>query len=191
MENEPIAFLKMGYELGKRRHQSLFAYWTAKQAEKAGEMIAAREQEKLLLTDKIKILLVAHPYNIYDKYVGEPVLNTMRDLDVVPILGCDADKKAAIAHSHVLSETLPWVFSKELIGSIALYREKIDGIILMSTFPCGPDSLVNEIVIRRIKDKPILNLLLDGQDGTAGLETRIESFVDIIKFKREKEVGRH
>ncbi len=59
----------------------------------------------------------------------------------------------------------------------------------MSTFPCGPDSLVNEVVIRKIKDKPILNLILDGQEGTAGLETRLESFVDIIKFKRKDEVG--
>ncbi len=191
MENEPIAFVKMGYELGKKRQRSLFAYWSAKQAEKAGEMIAAKEQEKLLESDKIKILIIAHPYNIYDKYVGEPVLNIMKSMDVVPILGCEVDKRTALSSSHDLSETLPWMFSKELLGSIALYRDRVDGIILMSTFPCGPDSLVNEIVIRRIKGKPILNLLLDGQEGTAGLETRLESFIDIIKFKREKEFERN
>ena len=191
MENEPIAFVKMGYELGNKRQRSLFAYWNAKQAEKAAEMIAAKEQEKLLESEGIKILLIAHPYNVYDKYIGEPVISSMRSMDVIPILGCEADKRAALRISHELSETLPWMFSKELLGSIALYRERIDGIILMSTFPCGPDSLVNEIVIRRIKDKPILNLLLDGQEGTAGLETRLESFIDIIKFKREKEFERY
>lgn len=58
----------------------------------------------------------------------------------------------------------------------------------MSTFPCGPDSLVNEIVIRRVRDLPVLNLLIDGQEGTAGLETRLESFVDIIHFKREEDI---
>ena len=67
--------------------------------------------------------------------------------------------------------------------------ERIDGIIILSTFPCGPDSMVNEIVIRRVKDKPILNLILDGQEGTAGLETRLESFIDIIKYKRNESVG--
>ena len=41
--------------------------------------------------------------------------------------------------------------------------------------------MVNEMIIRRIKDRPILNLLLDSQDGNAGIETRLESFVDIIR----------
>ena len=29
----------------------------------------------------------------------------------------------------------------------------------------------------------LLNLVLDGQSGTAGVETRLESFIDIIRFK--------
>jgi predicted nucleotide-binding protein (sugar kinase/HSP70/actin superfamily) len=189
MENEPIAFVKMGASLGKKKRHSLFAYWTAKQAEKAGEMIAAREQEQLLDGDGIKILVVAHPYNIYDPYVGAPMLRVLSDMGATAVLACAADKKTAISRSRALSETVPWIYSRELLGAIVLYRARVDGIILMSTFPCGPDSMVNDIIIRRIKDKPILNLLLDGQEGTAGLETRLESFVDIIKFKRDEFVG--
>ena len=49
--------------------------------------------------------------------------------------------------------------------------------------PCGPDSMVNEMIIRKFKGIPILNIVLDDQDGTAGLETRLESFIDILKFK--------
>ena len=60
----------------------------------------------------------------------------------------------------------------------------------MSSFPCGPDSLVNEIILRRVKGIPILNLVLDGQEGSAGLETRLESFVDIIKIKKEDQHGK-
>ena len=59
----------------------------------------------------------------------------------------------------------------------------MDGVILLSAFPCGPDSMINELLTRRIKDVPILNLVLDAQSGTAGVETRLESFVDIIRFK--------
>ena len=33
---------------------------------------------------------------------------------------------------------------------------------------------------------PILNLVLDSQSGTAGVETRLESFIDIIRFKEGK-----
>jgi predicted nucleotide-binding protein (sugar kinase/HSP70/actin superfamily) len=121
--------------------------------------------------------------------VGEPVLRALRDMSAVPVTGCDADPKEAIAASYNLSDTVPWASSRELLGAVALLRDSVNGIILMSTFPCGPDSMVNEVLIRRVKDKPILNLILDGQEGTAGLETRIESFIDIIKFKKENGNG--
>ncbi len=186
---EPLVFVKLGRALGKNRAHSLYAYWTAKQSERAGQMIAMNEQERLLNLGGIKVLVVAHPYNIYDKYIGQPVLSALKAMDAVPVLGCAADPKKAAAASYKLSETMPWVTSRELVGAIAMWRERIDGIIILSTFPCGPDSMVNEIVIRRVKDKPILNLILDGQEGTAGLETRLESFIDIIRYKRDESVG--
>ena len=36
-----------------------------------------------------------------------------------------------------------------------------------------------------IRDPETLNLLLDSQDGNAGIETRLESFIDIIRFRKE------
>ena len=54
---------------------------------------------------------------------------------------------------------------------------------MLSVFPCGPDSMVNDMIIRKFSGTPILNIVLDDQDGTAGLETRLESFIDILKFK--------
>ena len=59
-------------------------------------------------------------------------------------------------------------------------KEKVDGIIFLSSFPCGPDSLANELALRRI-EKPTLNIIIDDIDGLAGIETRIESFIDILE----------
>ena len=75
-------------------------------------------------------------------------------------------------------------YRRELLGSIQMHKSKADGLILMSAFPCGPDSMVNEMIIRKFPDIPILNIVMDNQDGTAGLETRLESFTDILKLKR-------
>ena len=72
---------------------------------------------------------------------------------------------------------------QDLIACIDEHIDKIDGMVLMSAFPCGPDSMVDEMIIRKFRGKPILNITLDDQDGTAGLETRLESFVDILRFK--------
>ena len=84
----------------------------------------------------------------------------------------------------MVSKTLKWELSRELVGSIQMHRDKVDGLILLSAFPCGPDSMVNEMIIRKFTGLPILNIVLDNQDGTAGLETRLESFTDILKLKK-------
>ena len=60
--------------------------------------------------------------------------------------------------------------------------DKIDGVVFLSSFPCGPDSLVNELVIRRI-NKPYINLIIDDLDSLTGIETRLESFIDILEQK--------
>ena len=55
------------------------------------------------------------------------------------------------------------------------------GIILLSCFPCGPDSLTNELVKRKV-NKPLLKLILENESNT-GLITRLEAFFDIVKVK--------
>ena len=184
--NEFRAFLKMGKFLGKKKAAITRAYLIAKQNQKVNQMMDIRKQEQLLESNQLKILLVGHQYNVYDRFIGDPIIQTLKSLGVCPIIADLCDKKKAREASHEISETLPWAFNKELVGAIALYQSQVDGIILMSSFPCGPDSLVNEILIRRIKGIPILNLILDGQEGSAGLETRLESFIDIIKLKKEE-----
>lgn len=188
---EMSAFLKLGKILDKKKSQSLYAYLTAKQAEKKAHLLEMTEQERLLHENKLKILVIAHRYNICDKYIGEPILNILREQETVPIIGDIAPPKEALANYAQISETLPWVFNRELVGAIPIYKDRVDGIILMSAFPCGPDSLVNEILIRRVKDKPILNLMIDGQEGKAGMETRLESFIDIIRYKKDDRHGRN
>ena len=59
-------------------------------------------------------------------------------------------------------------------------------LFFLTAFPCGPDSLTNELVIRKI-DIPYLQLIQDDLDGVAGMETRLESFLDIIERKKVHE----
>lgn len=185
LEAEVAAFLRMGKALGKKRAQVMLAYWNAKQTYKADRMVSLREQKKLLVSDKLKILVISHMYNANDMFVGKPIFSIIEQLGAVPIKGNIIDEKTAIRKAEELSQTLPWIYNRELLGAIAEYRKDVDGIILMSSFPCGPDSMVNEIIVRRVKDIPILNLILDGQDALAGMETRLESFIDIIEFRKK------
>ena len=67
-----------------------------------------------------------------------------------------------------------------MIGAYEICKDKIDGIVLISTFPCGLDSLANELLILKLK-MPYLNIIIDDINGDAGIETRVESFIDILK----------
>lgn len=184
-ETEFKSFMKMGKILKKSKFETVRAYFMAKQSEKMMYEMALEKQELLLnREDKLKILLVAHAYNIYDKYVGDPVISYLEELDCIPIIAEIVERESAVKKAKEVSPTLQWNYNQELMGAIELYKDKVDGIILMTSFPCGPDSLVNEMIIRKTKDKPIINLILDEQEGTAGRETRIESFIDIIRLKK-------
>ena len=115
---------------------------------------------------------------------GEDLDDYLKEMEVTPIRADVVDRKEALKQSVKVSKTLKWELSRELMGSIQMHRDKVDGLILLSAFPCGPDSMVNEMIIRKFTGLPILNIVLDNQDGTAGLETRLESFTDILKLKK-------
>ena len=80
------------------------------------------------------------------------------------------------------ADGLYWKYSKDVISSIVKCIDKIDGIIFLSSFPCGLDSLVNELVLRKL-EKPYINIIIDDIESLGGIETRIESFIDIISIK--------
>lgn len=129
--------------------------------------------------DGKKILLVSHPYNTYDSTIGKCVTEFLNNVGCIVIYSDLFDKKLCMERSLNLCSGLYWKYSREIVGSIDLCIDSIDGIIFLSTFPCGLDSLVNELIIRKI-NKKCLNLVIDDMDAFAGIETRLESFVDIV-----------
>ena len=133
-----------------------------------------------LKSDNIKVLIVAHPYNLYDEYIGKPIIKLLENENVSIIYSNLFNSEKTRKLSKKLSKNLYFKYNKENIGAIEVCKDKIDGIIFLTTFPCGPDSIANELVIRKIK-LPYLNLIIDDMDGLTGFETRIESFIDIIK----------
>lgn len=180
---EEAAFLTLGQSLGFPPKDVKKAYAAAKKQEQQVWKAKLRAQDQLYRAQGLKILLVGHSYILDDPFVGKVIIDALKQADVVPIRADIVDRNAALKASPKLSPTCKWEYSRELVGSIALHRDQVDGIILLSAFPCGPDAMVNELLVRRLKGIPVLNMVLDGQSGTAGVETRLESFVDIIRFK--------
>lgn len=184
LSGEFLSLMKLGHKLTKNPFLLLKSYILAKKEEKKYKKKRQLSQAKTLASMKPKILIISHPYNIYDNYIGTPIIKKLQELGIDIIYADKLDQKTAKVYAHTLSPTLYWTYSKELIGSIEYYKYSVDGILFLTSFPCGPDSLVNELMLRKITDIPMTNILIDEQTATAGLETRLESFVDIIKERR-------
>ena len=176
---EIFEFINLGNKLGKKRIESLKAYRKAKKQFKEYNQKRFENQKSIIKTSKNKkILLLGHHYNLYDNVIGKPVVKILKKYNIDPIYSDIFISKKD--RSENISTTLYWNSNKELINSLLYYKNKVDGIIILTSFPCGNDCLVNELIMRKVKDIPIINIVIDELNSETGLITRLESFIDII-----------
>ncbi len=183
-QSEEHAFLSLARELGCSVKAGRRAYAAAVKADEQRSRELLKKQEELYREPGMKILLAGHGYILSDPYIGRPIQDYLEGAGVVPIRADICDRRDTLRESARFSPTCRWVMSREIVGGILLQKKYADGIILVSAFPCGPDSMTNELLTRKIRDIPILNLVVDAQSGITGVETRLESFTDIIRFRQ-------
>ena len=82
-----------------------------------------------------------------------------------------------------ISKTNYFKYSKEILGSINIARKYVDGIVFLSSFPCSLDAISNELAILKC-DLPCINIIIDDINSITGIDSRIESFCDIIERKK-------
>ena len=181
---EEDALVELGKSLGASAKAAKKAYKTAKKAELSHHKERVQRYEQQYKKTDMKVLIAAHSYVAEDPYMGRMVSDYLKKAGVVPVRADMVDREAALKHSREISPTCKWEISREILGGVAIHQNDVDGIILLSAFPCGPDAMVNELIVRRVKGVPMLELVLDSQSGTAGVETRLESFIDIIRFQK-------
>ena len=180
---ELFGFIKMGLKLNRNIFRIIYAYIIGKVKEYKYNKTLILKQDKVMRSNKLKVLIVSHPYIVYDKYLSSNIINYLKDEDIDILYSDRMNRKESIYYAEEESSTLYFLYSKENIGSAFYYKDLVDGIIFLSSFPCGVDSLVNELVIRKIDNVPCINIILDDSTSTGGLYTRLESFVDIIKAR--------
>lgn len=182
--NEEEAFAEMGRRLGLDRRSVAKAYRSARKEDQNAWKARVRAEEEKYRQDGIRILIAGHSYVYSDPYFGEMIEKALKKLGTIPIRADLVNRKKALEQSDRVSPTCKWEMNREILGSVALHQENIDGIVIVSAFPCGPDAMVDDLLTRKVKNVPVLNMVLDSQSGVAGVETRLESFVDILRFRR-------
>jgi len=75
----------------------------------------------------------------------------------------------------------------ESVGEKVLHaREGYDGIIHVAPFTCMPEIVAQNIMPSTKEDIPVLTVLCDEQMAKPGMITRLEAFVDLLKFRRKR-----
>ncbi len=179
-KSEKNAFIEMGLYLGFSYNKTLNAYKNAKEKEAKVKNNLILKQTNILTNDKKKILIVGHPYNVYDPLIGKPITDILEKNDIEIVYADIYDDKEIDKDTKDISEDIYFTFNKELMGAVNKYKDNVNGIIMLSSFPCGPDSLTNELILRKVKNIPIINIVVDEANSETGLLTRLESFIDII-----------
>lgn len=140
----------------------------------------------------ISVALVSHAYNIYDERISMNVFDKLNDMDVKVYTSINLTKEQMDEGISTLDSTLYWANEHEMTGCAGHYLKdnKIDGIITLTAFGCGPDSLMIERITRKSKlySKPLLNLTIDEHTGEAGFITRLEAFVDMLYRKKRASI---
>lgn len=181
---EEKVYLKLGETLGRSKKETKRAYSQARKRQEAWLKAKEKKQLAKLESGKSKVLLAGHPYVLHDAYMGGELARILEKLGAEALYTDYVNRGSALKRSYDFSKVMPWIVNREIAGAAFLMEKKVDGIILVSAYPCGPDALVNDMLVRRLKEVPVLNLTLDAQSGTAGVETRIESFIDIIRYQK-------
>ncbi len=160
--------------------------------EEAIDILFANGEKKPSLTrPDLQIAVVGYPYAIYDDYINGRILSLLEKENVRVYTQDMLSDKIMNRQARNLPKSMFWYFSNRAVyGALHFMQQKnIDGIIHITAFACGPDSIVDrllEIEARRHGQMPYLSIAVDEHTGDAGVRTRVEAFLDMLRFRREK-----
>jgi predicted nucleotide-binding protein (sugar kinase/HSP70/actin superfamily) len=131
------------------------------------------------------VLLVGHPYNLYDYFVNANLVSHLKKLGVTPLM-IDWVK---VTRARDQDFFFHWDFAAEMLDQVdEAIEQGIAGGLQLSTFNCGCDSVLKEFVEKKFKQVRLsyMPLIIDEHTAIAGIKTRLEAFVDTLQPLRGK-----
>jgi predicted nucleotide-binding protein (sugar kinase/HSP70/actin superfamily) len=181
---EPL--IKTAIQMGARRKAASAAFETAlkRQMECTAEMRAIGKEviEELEADpDRTAVVLFARSYNgfVEEAHMGIPHKLASRGILVIPFDFLLFNNGKSKRHMY-------WGMGQRILNAAKFVKRhpQLFGTFI-TNFSCGPDSFVIGYFRDIMGRKPSLTLELDNHTADAGLETRIEAFLDIVSAYRK------
>ncbi len=130
--------------------------------------------------DKIAVVLFGRPYNAFTEKANMSIPRkfSSRGIEVIPYDFLDFENEEFDAFMH-------WAMGETVLkGAQVIKKHPQLFATFITNFSCGPDSFLVELFRDEMEGKPSLTLELDSHSADAGINTRIEAFLDVVNFYR-------
>jgi predicted CoA-substrate-specific enzyme activase len=189
-ENGEKVFVETGMKLGFTKERSLEAFHDGLDAQRAYEK-ETKEIGKRILSelendkDMILIVLFGRVYNAYSGYAnkGIPKKFSSRNYRIIPYDMLPYEDETL--HEDY-RDYMHWESGQRILKSAEIVKRhpRMFGVYI-TNFLCAPDSFLVPYFRRIMGTKPSLTLELDAHTADAGINTRIDAFIDIVNNFKE------
>jgi predicted nucleotide-binding protein (sugar kinase/HSP70/actin superfamily) len=186
LKDAKAPLIQTAVEMGLKRKTAEVAFAKALQEQNdcLAEMKAIGQKALAQLVtdpDKFAVVIFSRPYNGYadEAHMGIPHKFASRGILVIPLDFLNIDEERSKRHMY-------WGMGKIMMkaGRFVERHPQLFGTYI-TNFSCGPDSFVVGYFREIMGRKPSLTLELDSHTADAGLETRVEAFLDIVHAYRQ------
>ena len=185
-DQEENKFIDVAKRLGiedENKIKNAFQYALKMQDDYQNELFAMGEEFTKFLKqnpEEMAIVLVGRPYSSFTELAnkGIPKKFASRGVYVVPFDMFDY-------RGQIVEDNQYWEGGKKILKTAQIIKSNPQLFATyISNFSCGPDSMLLTTFRSIMGTKPSLTLELDGHTADAGINTRIDAALDIIKNYR-------
>lgn len=172
------------------------------------EINAARKECRQLLKNipqdptrrPLKVGIIGEIYVMLEPFINLEVEKTLGEMGAIThrsIYLAQYTQTDVLAHGAEDARQAAYPYLNKFLGghgqnsvgeTIIYAKNGFDGVVHVSPFTCIPEIVAKSILPRVSRDFgiPVLSLTIDEQTGRAGVETRLEAFIDLLRQRREK-----
>ncbi len=165
-------------ELGVRRETAVAAWTAAVQAQTDAEHaltgLGWGAVERAVASGEPTVLLTGHSYNAFTADASQSVGRKLASMGVTAI--------PADCLMPVDDGPMAWHFANQVMHAVALTQRHPNLFLLcVSNFSCTVDAFTHSLLASKMGAKPYLILEIDAHTADAGVQTRIEAFLDTVR----------
>jgi len=179
-------FIELAERLGFTAEEGLRAFRVGVQQQLAFQRHAVQIGGELLRqaeeSDEVVVALFGRPYNAFarEANMGIPRKLLTRGYRVVPF-------DFFPISDEQITDNMYWYYGQQNLKAARMVKQHPNiYMCCVSNFGCAPDSFILHFMRWIMGTKPYLVLEMDSHTADAGIDTRVEAFLDIVSGYREK-----